>query len=66
MNMAEPFTDEELQTMAARESRARQHMENQSSQNSFVKESEALSQDDPPHAPTLIVLNPLNPLASGL
>ena len=66
MNMAEPFTDAELQTLAARESRARQHMENQSSQNSFVKESEALSQDDPAAAPTLFVLNPLNPLASGL
>jgi hypothetical protein len=66
MNMAEPFTDADLQTLAAKESRARQHMENQSSLNSFVKESEALSQDDPPAAPTLFVLNPLNPLASGI
>jgi hypothetical protein len=66
MNMAEPFTDAELQTLAARESRARQHMENQSSLNSFVKESEALSQDNPPDAPTPIVLNQLNPLASGI
>ena len=66
MNMAEPFTDAELQTLAAKESRARQYMENQSSLNSFVKESEALSQDNPPDAPTLFVLNPLNPLASGI
>ena len=39
MNMAEPFTDAELQNLAARESKARQHFEESSTQPVFSRSS---------------------------
>ena len=50
MNMVEPFTDAELQTLAAKESRARQHMENQSSTQSVSSRSSQVSESNNPAA----------------
>lgn len=47
MHMAEPFTDSELQALAAKETKARQHMENQSSQQSLSKGLQVSQSNDP-------------------
>ena len=47
MNMAEPFTDADLQNLAARESKARQHFEESSTQPVFSRSSKVSQTIDP-------------------
>ena len=47
MNMAEPFTDAELQNLAARESKARQHFEESFTQSGFLRSSQVSQSNDP-------------------
>jgi hypothetical protein len=47
MNMAEPFTDDELQNLAARESKARQHIEESSKQPVYSRGSQVSRATNP-------------------
>lgn len=47
MNMAEPFTDAELQDLAARESKARQHFDESSTQSVFDRSSKVSQSNNP-------------------
>lgn len=47
MNMAEPFTDAELQNLAARESKARQHFDESSTQSVFDRSSKVSQSNNP-------------------